>query len=190
MVFQTQAPVLNRLSADRLYHIGLPCLFCRYLRRKAECEQLQGDACEIGGFTRVLQSGKQDDLVGEVPTFIAKPYPEEHDYPPLERPYAIQQWLEEADIPEQYVFLADPDHIFLRPIPNLIGSDMRPVGYRFWYMTPAKVGACTMKFTQSQHYAWPTTTNSGCSSSDLTVATQLLNPVCPRDVWPQLTSSL
>lgn len=109
-----------------------------YLRRKAECEQLLGDACEIGGFTRVLQSGKQDDLVEEVPTFIAKAYPEEHDYPPLERPYAIQQWVEQADIPEQYVFLADPDHIFLRPLPNLMGSDMRPVGFRFWYMRPAK----------------------------------------------------
>lgn len=91
----------------------------------------------------MLQSGKQDDLVEEVPTFIAKAYPEEHDYPPLERPYAIQQWVEQADIPEQYVFLADPDHIFLRPLPNLMGSDMRPVGFRFWYMRPAKVGACT-----------------------------------------------
>lgn len=51
--------------------------------------------CEMGGFTRLLHSGQEDDLVNEIPTYIADPLPNsvvEHEwYPVLNRPYAFMQ---------------------------------------------------------------------------------------------------
>lgn len=48
-----------------------------------------------GGFTRILHSGKADDLMNEIPTFVAEPLPPaKHDhkgYVVLNRPYAINQ---------------------------------------------------------------------------------------------------
>ncbi len=31
----------------------------------------------MGGFTRLLHSGQEDDLMQEIPTFVAQPLPEE-----------------------------------------------------------------------------------------------------------------
>jgi hydroxyproline O-arabinosyltransferase len=49
-----------------------------------------------GGFTRVLHSGKADDLMDEIPTFVADPLPKEkHNnggYVVINRPYAFVQW--------------------------------------------------------------------------------------------------
>ena len=51
----------------------------------------------MGGFTRLLHSGQPDDLMMEVPTFVAQPLPESvvaHDwYPVLNRPWAFAQWV-------------------------------------------------------------------------------------------------
>lgn len=48
-----------------------------------------------GGFTRILHSGRADDLMKEMPTFVAQPLPpDKHDhkgYVVLNRPYAINQ---------------------------------------------------------------------------------------------------
>lgn len=41
----------------------------------------------------------------------------------LNRPYAFVQWCEKAKIPERYVLMAEPDHIFLRPLPNFMNGD-------------------------------------------------------------------
>lgn len=41
-----------------------------------------------------------------------------------------------AKIPEKYVLMAEPDHIFLRPIPNFMKGD-RPAAFNFGYMNPA-----------------------------------------------------
>ena len=49
-----------------------------------------------GGFTRVLHSGKPDDLMDEIPTFVVDPLPpEKHNhgsYVVINRPYAFVQW--------------------------------------------------------------------------------------------------
>ena len=51
----------------------------------------------MGGFTRLLHSGQPDDLMHEVPTFVAAPLPESvvaHEwYPVLNRPWAFAQWV-------------------------------------------------------------------------------------------------
>jgi hypothetical protein len=54
----------------------------------------------MGGFTRLLHSGKPDDLMEEVPTFVADPLPESvvaHEwYPVLNRPWAFAQWVKKV----------------------------------------------------------------------------------------------
>ena len=43
---------------------------------KAQCEG-EGGKCHMGGFTRLLHSGAPDDLMDEIPTFVANPLPDE-----------------------------------------------------------------------------------------------------------------
>jgi hypothetical protein len=42
---------------------------------KEECKK--GPRCEMGGFTRLLHSGKADDLMDEIPSYVVDPLP--HD---------------------------------------------------------------------------------------------------------------
>lgn len=42
---------------------------------KAQCEAV--GQCDMGGFTRLLHSGAPDDLMDEIPTFVANPLPDE-----------------------------------------------------------------------------------------------------------------
>jgi hypothetical protein len=99
------------------------------------------DRCEMGGFTRLLHSGQADDLMDEVPTFLADPLPDsvvEHSwYPVLNRPYAFMQWVEKANIKEKYVLMSEPDHIMLRPLPNFMRHD-HPAAFPFFYIEPTK----------------------------------------------------
>ena len=48
----------------------------RYKKIKKQCEA--NPPCHMGGFTRLLHSGKEDDLMAEIPTFVADPLPPEH----------------------------------------------------------------------------------------------------------------
>lgn len=80
--------------------------------------------------------------VMQVPTFVAQRVPDSHgDYPVLDQAYAVQQWLEQTNIPENVVMMSEPDQLFIRPLPNLMGPEGRPVLYKFGYMAPAAVSA-------------------------------------------------
>ncbi|KAL4563568.1 hypothetical protein LXL04_027611 [Taraxacum kok-saghyz] len=94
---------------------------------------------EMGKFTRILHSGKQDNLMDEIPTFVAEPLPSGLDrgYVVLNRPWAFVQWLEKATIEEEYILMAEPDHIFINPLPNLARAEY-PAGYSFFYIEPKK----------------------------------------------------
>ncbi|KAI3790534.1 hypothetical protein L2E82_03643 [Cichorium intybus] len=76
---------------------------------------------EMGEFTRILHSGKPDNLMDEIPTFVVDPLPSGLDrgYIVLNRPWAFVQWLERATIAEEYILMAEPIHIFVNPLPNL-----------------------------------------------------------------------
>lgn len=66
----------------------------------------------------------------------------------LNRPWAFVQWLREAIIPEKYILMSEPDHIWLKPMPNLmVGS--QPAAFPFFYIEPAKADYAhiTEKFT-------------------------------------------
>jgi hypothetical protein len=58
-------------------------------------------------------------------------------YVVLNRPFAFVQWLAKADIPEAYVLMSEPDHVWLRPMPNLMAGE-RVAAFPFFYIEPAK----------------------------------------------------
>ncbi len=45
----------------------------RFKKQRHKCQE-QGN-CEMGGFTRLLHSGKADDLMDEIPTVVVDPLP-------------------------------------------------------------------------------------------------------------------
>eukprot|EP00198_Chlamydomonas_reinhardtii_P000268 XP_001689603.1 predicted protein [Chlamydomonas reinhardtii] len=119
-------------------------------KRKEECQK-QGN-CEMGGFTRLLHSGQSDDLMDELPTVVVDPLPQsmvEHSwYVVLNRPYAFVQWTQRVKIPEPYVLMSEPDHIYLRPMPNFMKGNA-PAAFPFFYIEPSKAENVhiTKKFT-------------------------------------------
>ncbi|XVF04850.1 hypothetical protein REPUB_Repub05bG0120800 [Reevesia pubescens] len=94
---------------------------------------------DMGEFTRILHSGKPDNLMEEIPTVVVDPLPEGLDrgYIVLNRPWAFVQWLEKATIDEEYILMAEPDHVFVNPLPNL-ADGKHPAGFPFFYIKPAK----------------------------------------------------
>jgi len=117
-----------------------------------------GACTEMTGFTRLVASagGKPDGLEGEIPS-VFTPEWDGRDvsrfkgYRVINRPRSVVQFLKTAAyaaIKEEYMFIAETDHILLQPIPNLatLGS---PMAYVFGYMGPNPSHA---KFL---HRAWP-----------------------------------
>ena len=95
----------------------------------------------MGGFTRVLHSGSADDLVSEIPTFIAHPLAGargDAGYVVLNRPWAIVQWLEAAPPRERFVLMAEPDHLWRKPLPNPTPRAGTPAAFPFFYIEPSK----------------------------------------------------
>lgn len=110
-----------------------------------EARRARGGA-EMGGFTRILHSGAPDEFVDEIPTFVADPLPDgDQGYIVLNRPWAFVQWIKEADIKEDYILMAEPDHIIVKPIPNL-SRDSRAAAFPFFYIEPKKYENVLRKF--------------------------------------------
>ncbi|CAN6449971.1 unnamed protein product [Victoria cruziana] len=105
------------------------------------------DGSEMGGFTRILHSGKPDKYMNEIPTFVADPLPAGTDqgYIVLNRPWAFVQWLRDADIKEDYILMAEPDHLIVKPIPNL-SKGGNPAAFPFFYIDPKKYEQLLRKF--------------------------------------------
>ena len=134
---------------DRSYHIVVSAQgkathwqsrihYYWYKKIKKQCES--AGKCDMGGFTRLLHSGKPDDLMDEIPTFVAKELPKEHPhhgYIVLNRPYAFLQWIEKAKVKEKYVLMGEPDHIWLKPMPNMMQGE-NPAAFPFFYIEPTK----------------------------------------------------
>lgn len=67
----------------------------------------------------------------------------------LQRPYAVKQWLEGGytkNIPEQYVLLSEPDHIFILP-PPLWATPRKPAAFEFGEPGWARCGAFSLIFS-------------------------------------------
>eukprot|EP00884_Botryococcus_braunii_P011356 jgi/Botrbrau1/20220/Bobra.31_1s0017.1 len=91
---------------------------CYYWYKRAKAEDKHG---AMGGFTRILHSGKADKLMEEIPTVVVDPLPPRahRGYVVLSRPFAFLQWYRNYSrtIEEDYIFMAEPDHIFLEAPP-------------------------------------------------------------------------
>ncbi|CAM6111974.1 unnamed protein product [Calypogeia fissa] len=143
-----QGPKKKRLfhvvvSSDESIYNKWQCLIMYYYYKKFK----DHPASEMGGFTRLLHSGRPDDVMDKIPTFIVDPLPpgEDRGYVVLNRPWAFVQWLEKAAIEEEYVMMAEPDHIFLRPLPNLATDDL-PAAFPFFYIEPEQYENILRKF--------------------------------------------
>ena len=100
--------------------------------------------CDMGGFTRLLHSGEADDLMDEVPTVVVDHLPasvlKNSSYVVLNRPYAFLMWLAKVSIPEKYFLMAEADHLFLRPLPNMMNGEASGAAL-FTYIVPTQTPA-------------------------------------------------
>ncbi|MCL7043340.1 hypothetical protein MKW94_023332 [Papaver nudicaule] len=133
---------------------------------------------DMGGFTRVLHSGKPDNLMDEIPTFVVDPLPAGLDrgYIVLNRPWAFVQWLEKANIPEEYILMAEPDHIFVKPLPNL-ANEKYPVAFPFFYIKPAENEKNLRKFYPEEK--GPVTDIDPIGNSPVIIKKTLLTKIAP-----------
>lgn len=137
----------------RPFHVALTATDAPYSRWQCrimyywykKTKEMEGS--EMGGFTRVLHSGKPDQLMNEIPTFVVNPLPSGMDrgYIVLNRPWAFVQWLEQAQIEEEYILMAEPDHIFVNPLPNL-ARGAYPAAFPFFYIKPSDHEKIVRKF--------------------------------------------
>ncbi|KAF6140762.1 hypothetical protein GIB67_035189 [Kingdonia uniflora] len=133
---------------------------------------------EMGGFTRVLHSGNPDNLMDEIPTFVADPLPGGMDrgYIVLNRPWAFVQWLEKAIIEEDYILMAEPDHIFVNPLPNLARGGY-PAGFAFFYIKPSENKKIIRKYYPEEK--GPVTDIDPIGNSPVIIQKAMLEKIAP-----------
>ncbi|EPS57590.1 hypothetical protein M569_17227, partial [Genlisea aurea] len=102
---------------------------------------------EMGGFTRILHSGAPDRFMDEIPTFVAQPLSEDahKGFIVLCRSWGIVQWLQQVEIEEDYILMAEPDHLIVRPIPNLSKNGFA-AAYSFFYIAPTQFETILRKY--------------------------------------------
>ena len=127
---EPKATKKKKAGGNGKYHVLLTANDAVYVRWQSrimyhQYKKIAADpalAGAMGGFTRILHSGKPDDLMDEIPTVIVDPLPKgikDHGYVVLHRPYAFKQWLDTyaRDIEEEFVLMTEPDHLYLRGMP-------------------------------------------------------------------------
>uniref|UniRef100_A0A0D3AIV1 Hydroxyproline O-arabinosyltransferase-like domain-containing protein n=1 Tax=Brassica oleracea var. oleracea TaxID=109376 RepID=A0A0D3AIV1_BRAOL len=141
---------------------------------------------DMGGFTRILHSGNPDNLMGEIPTFVVDPLSPGLDqgYVVLNRPWAFVQWLERATIKEDYVLMAEPDHIFVNPLPNLAAGGS-PAAFPFFYITPQKFENIVRKYYPVE--MGPVTNIDPIGSSPVIISKESLEKIAPTWMNVSLT---
>lgn len=138
---------------SKRFHVALTATDALYSQWQSRImyywyKQMRGrPGSDMGGFTRILHSGKPDGLMDEIPTLVVDPLPEGADrgYIVLNRPWAFVQWLRKANIKEDYILMAEPDHIFVKPLPNLAHGE-EPAAFPFFYIKPTDNEKILRKF--------------------------------------------
>ncbi|XP_015873647.3 hydroxyproline O-arabinosyltransferase PLENTY [Ziziphus jujuba] len=133
---------------------------------------------DMGKFTRVLHSGSPDNLMEEIPSFVVDPLPQGLDrgYIVLNRPWAFVQWLEKATIEEEYILMAEPDHVFANPLPNL-GYGDHPAGFPFFYIKPTENEKIIRKFYPKEK--GPVSDVDPIGNSPVIIKKSLLEDIAP-----------
>ncbi|KAF5733640.1 hypothetical protein HS088_TW16G00080 [Tripterygium wilfordii] len=133
---------------------------------------------DMGGFTRILHSGNPDNLMDEIPTVVVDPLPAGMDrgYVVLNRPWAFVQWLQKATIEEEYILMAEPDHIFVAPLPNLVHGGY-PAAFSFFYIKPEENEKTIRKFYPEEK--GPVTDIDPIGNSPVIIKKDLLEKIAP-----------
>uniref|UniRef100_A0ACD5VMY0 Uncharacterized protein n=1 Tax=Avena sativa TaxID=4498 RepID=A0ACD5VMY0_AVESA len=169
----------------RPFHVALTATDAAYSRWQCRVmyywyKQMQArpEGADMGGFTRVLHSGKPDGLMDEIPTFVVDPLPagKDHGYVVLNRPWAFVQWLQKSKIEEEYILMAEPDHIFVKPLPNL-AYDNDPAAFPFFYITPSEHEKIIRKYYPEER--GPITNVDPIGNSPVIIKKTLLEKIAP-----------
>ncbi|KAF2600859.1 hypothetical protein F2Q68_00007294 [Brassica cretica] len=126
-------------------------------------------------------------LRGPPPRNISMPppgVPESVGYLVLNRPWAYVQWLERATIKEDYVLMAEPDHIFVNPLPNLAAGGS-PAAFPFFYITPQKFENIVRKYYPVE--MGPVTNIDPIGSSPVIISKESLEKIAPTWMNVSLT---
>jgi hypothetical protein len=116
-------------------------MYYHYKKQKAA----QGPMGQMGGFTRVLHD-ESDGLEDEIPTCRVDRLENELGFVVLSRPNAFVQFFEKCpEITEDYILMAEPDHLYLKPVPNLMRGET-PAAFPFFYMAPWEKPEITRRF--------------------------------------------
>ncbi|KAG0570125.1 hypothetical protein KC19_6G140600 [Ceratodon purpureus] len=182
-----------RRGPKRLFHVAVTandspynrwqCRIMYYWYKKFK----DAPGSEMGGFTRVLHSGKPDNFMDEIPTFVVDPLPEGQDrgYIVLNRPWAFVQWLRKANITEDYIMMAEPDHVFIRPVPNLATEEM-PAAFKFFYIVPTENEEILRKFFPKEK--GPITNIDPIGNSPVIIKKSQLEKIAPT--WSDVSISM
>ena len=130
-----------------------------YHWKKQRALDPKGECTEMTGFTRLVahSNGEPDGLEHEIPSYFVKEYSGAdlvrfQGYRVINRPYSVVQLLASAywkrGVREEYVFIAETDHILTQVLPNL-ASRGSPMAYVFNYMGPNPAHAPIIQ------QAWP-----------------------------------
>ncbi|KAG6407985.1 hypothetical protein SASPL_130987 [Salvia splendens] len=141
-------------------------------------QKLRHPNSDMGGFTRILHTGKPDRFMDEIPTFVANPLPDGIDqgYIVLNRPWAFVQWLQQVNIEEDYILMSEPDHILVKPIPNL-SRDGLGAAFPFFYIEPKKYEKVLRKFFPEER--GPITNIDPIGNSPVIVGKDALKKIAP-----------
>lgn len=151
-------PYHTLLTATAQTYQQWQCRVMYFHWKKQRDADPKGACTEMTGFTRLVASagGRPDGLEKEVPSAFVKEYTGQeasrfHGYRVVNRPYSVVQFLKTAAwraIPEQYVYIAETDHLLMHALPNL-ASRGSPMAYVFNYMGANPAHASIVKG------AWP-----------------------------------
>jgi len=92
--------------------------------------------CDMGGFTRLLHARHDDHLSAKIPTVRVDPIGHHGvmSFPPLQRPDAFKKLLDGTDFEEDYILMAEPDHVLMEAIPNW-ATETEPATFPFFYIS-------------------------------------------------------
>ncbi|KAL6606085.1 hypothetical protein ACP70R_041738 [Stipagrostis hirtigluma subsp. patula] len=153
-----------------------------------EARRARGGA-EMGGFTRILHSGRPDEFVDEIPTFVADPLPEGIDQGDtlfsIGRGHLFSGSKRPTYRNSKYILMAEPDHIIVKPIPNL-SRDGRAAAFPFFYIEPKKYENVLRKFFPE--YEGPITKIDPIGNSPVIIEKESLARIAPT--WMNISIAM
>ncbi|KVH87505.1 hypothetical protein Ccrd_025235 [Cynara cardunculus var. scolymus] len=135
--------------------------------------------CNASFFTSIIISSfcchpvKPLNKLSNIPSSFFLP---QGGYIVLNRPWAFVQWLERATIEEEYILMAEPDHIFVNPLPNLARGEF-PAGFPFFYIKPAENEKIIRKYYPQEN--GPVTNIDPIGNSPVIIRKDLLEKIAP-----------